>query len=1766
MDQITALAKETNEDSVRLEAARMAAESKKPDLAMQYLEQIQPLDRSALSIRELATLNLAMQLGQTERAKEAAGRLFGMRLPTATQMQLASSMRGLEMNDLSAAVLRRLNRKGNQSFQDLMSLADAFVEAGDSEAAAEVAFKALKKVEFERYNQDYYRRQAVEKLRKVGRLDAVIAKAERVAKSPNASLTAKLQLSQLYRAAGKQAEAENVLDGTTETKSNSPKALLKEAEALASAGKNNAAAVSYLKAIQMDPRGARNAGSRLRNIAYQIDKPGSVLDLLLEMDPKVASEIQFVESFMQNAKYRYRGQEEIEAKVKEFGTKLIREGSPKAIGSMIVSMNTRDSAEVDLYCDRIMELMGSDDSYNRGAWLFNSTNRMYSDGRRIGPIAKLSELLKQQPEFAKQLSVVVDEQIQSRPTLRSRLVGAVVGWQDLEKRDNAKEIITEVISTKGEGFSETVLAQVAAMVAVDDDDADLAVDLYRVLVGQTSTGTGRRFRSSHQHVLTKLLTRLGKKSEAVALLTKASKGLTTPDRIVSNYQYESQNFIQTCLVLSQRFLDADAPFESLHLLDQVLDLEDQFTGLRRYGSGEHIVKSREEWQQRWDSAFGKVSQSSALAWLKRWVESGCEGQTALREFDFTNYSQANLVTMAVDAVLEEEQGALKLMEWVEASSGKERSKAQVAGLWQVGLREFSKAVTGVEVGSNEDVAPDSLNESIGFSDMLVQLAEVSPEPKEAWIGLIDLFGYGLARSAQRASSSKLKESDGPTAKLRGSFDSLTNVAMRDLSDEVRQRVVSWQSIVDSGGAGFEQLLDRMLANLKGASGEGKSSQPRTFPTIEKLLDFAVKAADSKEFDVAKRAVIEAFKNGEPNVSGVAVNRSSGSLFLPGRTITSTSSQTLQHTIQTRIGLANRLQRLIDKAPDTAPDAFVFDVLIEAFLPMERPEKALEYARFDADEYYGLRDDFEPTSVSLYLSLVKAAEASGQMDELQKRLETRAKTLPGICLGLVAADSEKQRASALERLSDQLAANSAAGGFGLEDRNLVYDALIASATRNAIDSSFAKTLSLTFKKTAAAGQADCLHASMWLINRAIDSSAVSDESIDSLRESLSRLVEERCRAIQGDFTKQTIERMEVALLNRSLDAGRIQWASANTKLNDAIQSASVTRRGSLHRVIDLLGSDDVPDPFDTWKNIVRQDPNDLIFAWILPNDNASDDSGSLFEEAKSDPLEQGLATETLLDDPRVDTLFASGMRAAKQAGRVDEFKELLTSFATSKDSASASDSSFESDVYQLEISSVLGLVALEQNDMSAAQQSLEAAVKWFETPAEKMPSKEKYQKRYPIHSLALVARFLEQSGGSIDKTKLLRSAAIHAKKTDTAALQAVASNLVGRLGWGEASQPGESSLPSCFAQTIGNASTLIGKTNIKKVGDRWVFVGGDYTNRTFLRRPLTGDFRLSLGFRDLRLGHPSLTVGGINVSISRDRENAIVSLGSPRSQCKLPLKGFSPAGPHVWTMERRGDELTVSLDDNVLGTVPLKAESCFAAISTYGREIAQVESFNLSRGNEGASKIDLIEPFLPGWKPPYAGAIKDPELPAKDTRELFRAAAPFANLDSNGVLSLGIPSEVEGFRGVYVMTTPKPIFEGETLEFEMLHQDAPTNVQFGVGDAVLRMGNDNGVKVADRSMVTRVPEKKELFRVMPNEWRVEAGDSDVIKVGDWNQVRLFGMKDSIRVEINGSAIAKIPTKSDRYLRLYLNHLTKTKVRSMTLSGDWPTESSENLLSE
>jgi tetratricopeptide (TPR) repeat protein len=130
---------------LRMDIARLLMQSQRLDDALAMLDAVTPLDQRVLQQQETLALDIAVRLGDQERARAAAQRLFGLRLTPEIQVQLAGQMRRLGMTEEADAVIARAQRQAGTRLSALAALMGQYQSEGRMEVAVQAAYQILRR-------------------------------------------------------------------------------------------------------------------------------------------------------------------------------------------------------------------------------------------------------------------------------------------------------------------------------------------------------------------------------------------------------------------------------------------------------------------------------------------------------------------------------------------------------------------------------------------------------------------------------------------------------------------------------------------------------------------------------------------------------------------------------------------------------------------------------------------------------------------------------------------------------------------------------------------------------------------------------------------------------------------------------------------------------------------------------------------------------------------------------------------------------------------------------------------------------------------------------------------------------------------------------------------------------------------------------------------------------------------------------------------------------------------------------------------------------------------------------------------------------------------------------------------------------------------------------------------------------------------------------------------------------------------------------------
>ena len=281
--------------ALRLKLAELRAQQQQPEEALAQLEAVEPLDQATLERRELLALRLAVPVGDLDRARQAAERLFGLRLDAPTQIQLAAQMHQLGMHELAEAVLARARRRSGGNAATLASLMRQYQAQGKTDVAIQIALQILRQGSPNTAQpgrvvtvggEDQSHREAVQVLARSGKLGELIERTEaQIARAPQ-SLQLYQLLASYHRAAGNQAKVKEVIERMARLRPDDARLTYQLAQQLYQAGDFSAAIPYYRAALEKEPALVANRLTDVLNAYVRANRTAELVPLFERLDLK----------------------------------------------------------------------------------------------------------------------------------------------------------------------------------------------------------------------------------------------------------------------------------------------------------------------------------------------------------------------------------------------------------------------------------------------------------------------------------------------------------------------------------------------------------------------------------------------------------------------------------------------------------------------------------------------------------------------------------------------------------------------------------------------------------------------------------------------------------------------------------------------------------------------------------------------------------------------------------------------------------------------------------------------------------------------------------------------------------------------------------------------------------------------------------------------------------------------------------------------------------------------------------------------------------------------------------------------------------------------------------------------------------------------------------------------------------------------------------------------------------------------------------------
>ncbi|PNY37780.1 hypothetical protein C2E31_05830 [Rhodopirellula baltica] len=573
---------------LRLLSADLKLRAGQQTQALDTIDAISVYDRQTMAIREFAAAKLSAAIGNVERARVAARRLFGVRLSASAQIELAKLMSSLGMQDLATDLVRRMRSRGGSTPDELESVMRFYFSQQETELASEVAMELLRRnVNVSRNTRNRttanaQRLSALQTLAKTGKLTALIEQTEQRLENAPQSTRIRVELAEMYEAIGQKQKSLALMSSADTDSVTSFTALIDTARQFAQAGNHDAACDAYLKAF-------RTNQSSFSNDFYEIIQPfehQQRLSDLAEMMVEVG-----VQKFD-----RYR--------VSEVCNRLVRSESHlddarkffEAILDSIKSVPGQQSQSFDNLSGYLPRYLKSESTMRKltetlieYSKLDRGFTRLFSgystsqDGEHNNMVTTFTRFLQKNPE---QLNYVIERVRQASEENDQWASGRL--WLGMlytadKQFDEANVLFDQAIASKGsDQLSYNGLWLVASYIDQFDPLKPTAERFYEHALTVPSNYRTSDFQYTLESRYCNFLKDNGNAEKARQIALSTLNSADSEPRIVGNNDYEAYRRISNTMSLMQFFKELGYPADGLRIardLDRSL-----FDKASRYGS------------------------------------------------------------------------------------------------------------------------------------------------------------------------------------------------------------------------------------------------------------------------------------------------------------------------------------------------------------------------------------------------------------------------------------------------------------------------------------------------------------------------------------------------------------------------------------------------------------------------------------------------------------------------------------------------------------------------------------------------------------------------------------------------------------------------------------------------------------------------------------------------------------------------------------------------------------------------------------------------------------------------------------------------------------------------------------------------------------------------------------------------------------------------------------------------------------------------------
>lgn len=1780
LEMLTELAREEADSGFKLALANLQMQRNQPDVALEIVDTIPVSDQRILKDKELVALRAAERLGDTQRAKLAAERLFGLRLDAQTQLSLIDPMRRLGLSDLASAVLNRAERSSSNQPAAMASLMTMYRGQGRVEDAKKLAHALLRKTtspittlmaanQNSRYRQtnsaeSTSRTQALQLLQQTGELDSMIAQLkERIESYPDVVRSYEL-LVEYYEATGKKTESLELMQQIVKLRPKAYTMRMKLAEVYQSQSKYSEACDQYLRVLEDRPSMVANDFYRYEQVFRQAKRNDELIKLLAKMDwRQFRQSYQIVNLVSQLLSRSSETSDEVVDLVER-----ALESAPNYRSQLLRNLTSSNSLKNERLFNLVVKyIVPTKAQVQANPWSGLSEIYSYSSGGKVNTYFDSAINGLKDGEQLKEIESAIRTGLEESPDwLGGKLMLAVVGLKGNEERAaDAKDTLLDFCNDEESIDSmpyQTCWILGQTLLEQFPEQRELAIELYEKSLTKETNGGMNQIQYSPVAKLVGAYKESGRSEDARDLLLKQ---MATSSFDNYDPQYASSQRVEQTVWCAKEMLSLGYPATSIKLYQDVLaDTNKLKLASSWRSSNENYYLS--QIKQGMDSAIAKIDDGKfedAINDLFTINEKQAKSDNAFEllltfpETDKLGESKIESPLLnVIQTLTKKDQAALAVKEKFEALHADRPEDLSIMLLLAI-----------LQLQVDPDSEPDVLNDLVEWTQQnaLENVAEGRrPNSRQRKAAAEQVPLWLVARATL---GTPAWDSHGEMLAQRA-----VDAAKRQLEEKQTYSVLyEWAQGVggsnkDSARELWSQLLDIASERpTKRATEEAEeTAQRRRAPLTESQFNLAMKIAEETAglglTEVSQSAFREALVGGLPVPDPVPTTNAMGGYSSSGmlRIVQSGSTQNqASQSPESKVAIA--ASRVLSKWQGNGYDDDEILKIVSSFV---FPEDSPKQVRLYPDSSWLISGRV----TSMGQTLVELAGKSEQLDWLDKQATERMSddiaAVPATVLRTLIAlerSNEDEAKKLLQELAGmleknpsaeivQLACHAAIPASKKEDLKEVAMPILAKATRT-LDAPPSRTTSINFRTNVGS------------LAQSVNRYFASKGTEDQIRSQF----EERLQATQQQFANYSgdygIYQQWLALGNLANEAGSLKASKVALDFMGRACDLQVERYSrpsmapALAATIEMTRNLDPEEAYNVWSkwSLPNKDRNTLrlIVEWV-----AAVNVPNAF--AKVPASKRAIFESQLLSN------FEELVNSAAKCGKLDSLQQRAEQAVQDK---------------LVGADHLLALVSIARaKNGSTPEEAAEKLTSFFADQNRPENLTPDVKRTLDFADLQIFMRCLAEDVYVDNSIEKINAFDLRLRQGSANQFRGILRHYVQEyLSQRNSAQPRELTKQPlsnwvAFRSTPPQGSNRLGYW----VGDAdsATLVGGANDEYLAFAYPLTGEFEFTVDCYNGDWGECDAGYGGLMVlaqnwgsSLSIEPTSLHETLSRPQGE-----KTDQPSYGR-YRIVSTGDQMQVWLNGFKVYEESLSHTSPWLMLSTEGTRTSRFMNPQITGNPSVPRKVNLFAgDRMDGWctsafaetQPRHRIMAEDPGDENSSIRYYQQnEPATFDWKVEDGELLGRKSDDLEQSQSWAFYQ--RPLRPGETFAYEFFYIPGNTTVAPTIGQLALQLESDG----VNSHWITHQELERQITGLeidnSVKEWTSRLGNKLYLKSNNWNSVELKLEGDRFKLAVNGTQAFERRLEDIKDLRFGLFHFKSTdvKVRNATLSGDWPEDLESSL---